>query len=1049
MVGHWRDDVAALEVSAGYVLPGNYRKIGRVMGARSRGQGRVRMWGSVQGVRWKVKKQWNVEPKRRDHGLHTIIPAPKEVSGRIDIIAIHGLNGHYLDTWADPATGVNWLRDLIPKVVPAARVLSFSYNSMLQFSKSTADVSTFSLQLLEGIVAERRSLEENDRPVLFICHSLGGLVFKQAYLLACENTNYTELKRRVGGVLFFGTPHRGSSMAWWAKTAARLLELASLGTSTNTQLAKDLDPSSQRLRFVSDAFYGLCSRDELPVVSCYETDKIGGLNTVIVDRDSVVLGVAGEITIAVEGDHRSMCRFSNLEEKRFLPVAMRLQKMASASLSQSTSRVQSLMESFSKANYAAHKARNPAAVEGTCRWILRHPTYQDWMQSPDAAFLWISGDPGSGKSVLASFLVDTLSKTSRASDLNVCYFFFKSDNLEQSSAVNALQALLHQVLVQQTGVATTAVSLLPGHAIEDVGRLWAALVSLARLGVKRTTVCILDAIDECAAKSRKDLLNCISSFISPRKATQNSSETSTGTDNTLEVDTPVSRLKIIVTSRPDNQIKVAFEKALARSQDPQRVSSARVATTMIRLRAEDEIDNIGADVTSVIRFKIQDLVESGLPRELLEKVQLELIARADRTFLWVSLVLSLLEEKVEAGASKRELDAVLKTRDIFAIYSQLLESKPNTERAKKLLYIVLAAARPLTLEEISVALAIMPENDILRQWHAKEPLKPGMLTLDDVEDDIFQPFENHVKSLCGHFVRIVRNKVYLVHETAREYLLEASADAQYSTRATADSLRGLAPTTTNQGSFQHSFTLVAARALLLEICVTYLYCLAKGARDSDTAGYTTPLTKPFLSYAAKSWFVHFHQVSHLLRDGVDNIRYFQNLCHPLFPGFRLWTAEYWRPNPPRHPVVSHGAVDEVQDYYSLQQDTKHEYDGRGREDVVDSDISSPDEEEEEEDEKDGEDGQDSESMQLRHAVAMPRQIPLPKQPTLLFSAQVDQFDHHQPPFSALFTSDVRTLTSSANPTSLRNYNFPLRVNPLGVVTLDYLNEHELKIRGAG
>lgn len=36
--------------------------------------------------------------RRRDYGLHTIVHAPREAADRVDIVAIHGLNGHHLQT---------------------------------------------------------------------------------------------------------------------------------------------------------------------------------------------------------------------------------------------------------------------------------------------------------------------------------------------------------------------------------------------------------------------------------------------------------------------------------------------------------------------------------------------------------------------------------------------------------------------------------------------------------------------------------------------------------------------------------------------------------------------------------------------------------------------------------------------------------------------------------------------------------------------------------------------------------------------------------------
>ena len=117
--------------------------------------------------------------RHADYGLHTIVAKTPNATECIDIVAIHGLNGHYLNTWTDEKSKINWLKAFVPEIVPAARVMSFSYNSMLQFSKSTSDVVTFGQQLLECLNAERESMEESQRPIIFICHSLGGLVFKQ------------------------------------------------------------------------------------------------------------------------------------------------------------------------------------------------------------------------------------------------------------------------------------------------------------------------------------------------------------------------------------------------------------------------------------------------------------------------------------------------------------------------------------------------------------------------------------------------------------------------------------------------------------------------------------------------------------------------------------------------------------------------------------------------------------------------------------------------------------------------------------------------------
>ena len=158
--------------------------------------------------------------------LHILIPKEPDEEVIVDIVALHGLNGHYWKTWtATSASGkaTNWLEDFLPEQIPNARIMSYGYNSTVQLSKSVADIGTFAEQLLHSLIAKRRSRTERKRPVIFICHSLGGLVFKQVFspdphnrhhidhcqclVRARERDQYDELLRKIRGVPFFGTPH--------------------------------------------------------------------------------------------------------------------------------------------------------------------------------------------------------------------------------------------------------------------------------------------------------------------------------------------------------------------------------------------------------------------------------------------------------------------------------------------------------------------------------------------------------------------------------------------------------------------------------------------------------------------------------------------------------------------------------------------------------------------------------------------------------------------------------------------------------------------------
>lgn len=97
--------------------------------------------------------------------------------------------------------------------------------------------------------------------------------------MASTQSRYQDLAKRSIGVLFFGTPHKGSAVASYATTLGNLLKASSLGRHTNTQLLKDLAVHSSTLEQVSDTF--LQFGTSLRVVTFYETEKVDGLSSLV------------------------------------------------------------------------------------------------------------------------------------------------------------------------------------------------------------------------------------------------------------------------------------------------------------------------------------------------------------------------------------------------------------------------------------------------------------------------------------------------------------------------------------------------------------------------------------------------------------------------------------------------------------------------------------------------------------------------------------------------------------------------------------------------
>jgi hypothetical protein len=85
--------------------------------------------------------------------------------------------GDKLRIWTD--TRKLWLRDLLPEQLPEARIFKYGYDSTVAFSKPSAEVDNFARAFLHRVNSVRNSKAEQTRQVVFICHSLGGLLFEQ------------------------------------------------------------------------------------------------------------------------------------------------------------------------------------------------------------------------------------------------------------------------------------------------------------------------------------------------------------------------------------------------------------------------------------------------------------------------------------------------------------------------------------------------------------------------------------------------------------------------------------------------------------------------------------------------------------------------------------------------------------------------------------------------------------------------------------------------------------------------------------------------------
>jgi pimeloyl-ACP methyl ester carboxylesterase len=214
-----------------------------------------------------------------------------------DIVFVHGLDGDARSTWRparhDGAAWPEWLGEDLPN----AGVWLLGYEVPLSAWKGhtmpLADRATQVLALLEteGL---------GDRPIVFVAHSMGGLLVKQ---LLRHGRDYGDRRWRAiadatRGVVFLSTPHSGSDIANWVKHLSLVLR--------NTVSVRELEANDARLRELNIWFRNNLQGMGLNADVYCEKVPIHGF--IVVNDTSADPGIAGVTPIPLDEDHITICK---------------------------------------------------------------------------------------------------------------------------------------------------------------------------------------------------------------------------------------------------------------------------------------------------------------------------------------------------------------------------------------------------------------------------------------------------------------------------------------------------------------------------------------------------------------------------------------------------------------------------------------------------------------------------------------------------------------------------------------------------------------------
>jgi ankyrin repeat protein len=451
-------------------------------------------------------------------------------------------------------------------------------------------------------------------------------------------------------------------------------------------------------------------------------------------------------------------------------------------------------------------------VAGTCEWITRNEEYRVWLDSSNVyseRLLWISGGPGKGKTMMSIFLTEELENyTARKSNAEMLFFFCSAQDEKRNTGVAVLRGILYQIIAKRPQLIKHALPYFetPERAqqtllsLETLWIIFTKLVTDTALGIM---FCVLDGLDECDVSTTRVLLPRIVGLLADK------------TSQTMGV------FKLVVVSREIHALRGC-------------------SCSRIRLDPDNDAKVYG-DIDLFVSTRVQELsgVE-GFNNNFQSFVQASLIKRAEGTFLWVGFAMYELSQKQTCS----EIFQVLKDlpTGLPAIYDRMLLQIPGRHRevSQAILRWVTMAVRPLRLEELADAVSL-------------QACYPRMTPAQVIHDAIAQ---------CGPLLKIHRQRVRLIHQSARDYLLREEQNSN----AVLDAFR------------------LRAEPSHLELARKCLDCLAQSSLQHKVIDWNAETDfhkSALLGYATRNWPYHAKNCSALAARLIDPHGFFLQKTSPL------------------------------------------------------------------------------------------------------------------------------------------------------------------------
>ncbi len=245
----------------------------------------------------------------------------------IDICFVHSLIENQNSTWTAHEQFTLWLKMLLLLKLSKACILTYGYDTYI-VQKSVASSNQLinhATNLLNDLMTDRACCNASFHLLIFVTHSLSGLVCKKVILLLWNNpeAHLWGIFNCIKDIIFMSTSHKKAWIADWVKILALALDVVKF---INKLLLKTLEMNDQLLKFIQVRFWAMiqelwegsrclkitCFFEELPLCAVEK----------VVFKDSATL--EGYNLISIHVNHRDMVKFGSVKDNKFKRLLKKL-----------------------------------------------------------------------------------------------------------------------------------------------------------------------------------------------------------------------------------------------------------------------------------------------------------------------------------------------------------------------------------------------------------------------------------------------------------------------------------------------------------------------------------------------------------------------------------------------------------------------------------------------------------------------------------------------------------------------------------------------------